>query len=116
MGRQVIVSRARIHARNIRDWDSFHDEFDRVFGFPDFYGRNMDAWIDCLTSLDCADDGMTSIHVKPGGVLTLEIADAEYLKKECPEKYDALIECAAFVNWRRMERRNAPVVALSFRV
>ena len=112
----MIVSKARIQARNIRDWDSFHDEFNRVFAFPDFYGRNMNAWIDCLTSLDCEDDGMTSIHVKPGGVLTLEIADAEYLKKECPEQYAALIECAAFVNWRRVEKGDGLVVALSFRV
>lgn len=41
-----------IPAHEITDWDSFHDVFKRVFGFPDFYGRNMDAWIDCMTDLD----------------------------------------------------------------
>jgi RNAse (barnase) inhibitor barstar len=46
------VSLARIRARNISDWKSFHAEFRRVFGFPEFYGHNMDAWIDCMTSLD----------------------------------------------------------------
>ena len=76
----MIVSLARIEARNIRDWESFHDEFHRVFGFPGFYGRNMNAWIDCMTSLDCIEDGMTSIHVSPGAVLGLEIVDAAYLK------------------------------------
>ena len=37
----VSVDCARIH-----DWNSFHDEFATVFGFPDFYGRNMNAWIE----------------------------------------------------------------------
>jgi hypothetical protein len=104
----MIVSKAVIVGRNIHDWDSFHDESKRVFGFPDFYGRNMDAWIDCVTSLDSEDDGMTSIHVRPGGILNLEIADVEYLKKECPEQFDALIDCAAFVNWRRVEVGDDP--------
>jgi barstar (barnase inhibitor) len=110
----MIVSLARIQGRSIRDWDSFHDEFHRVFGFPDFYGRNMNAWIDCMTSLDCQEDGMTSIHVSPGAVLGLEVADAAYLKGEHPEQYEALIECSAFVNWRRIEQGGRPVLALSF--
>ena len=42
-GIRMIVSLARVIGRNIRNWDSFHDEFNRVFGFPAFYGRNMDA-------------------------------------------------------------------------
>jgi len=33
----------------ITDWASFHDVFMHTLGFPDFYGRNMDAWIDCMT-------------------------------------------------------------------
>jgi len=43
-------------------------------------------------------------------------ADAAYLKKECPEQYDAVVECAAFVNWRRAEAGDEPVLALSFQV
>jgi len=116
MGSRTFVSKIRIEGRRIRDWDSFHDEFNRVFGFPDFYGRNMNAWIDCLTSLDQEEDGMTSVHVKPGHVLALEIADAAYLRKECPEQYDAVVECTAFVNWRRAEAGDEPVLALSFQV
>ncbi len=36
----------------IKDWDTFHTVFAHVFGFPDYYGRNMNAWIDCMTYLD----------------------------------------------------------------
>ena len=112
----MIVSVARVVGRNIRDWNSFHDEFDRVFGFPDFYGRNMDAWIDCMSSLDVVEAGLTSIHVAPGAVLGLEIEDGAYLKREHPEQYEAIVECSAFVNWRRIDRGRAPLLALSFNV
>jgi hypothetical protein len=83
-----------------------------VFGFPAFYGRNMDAWIDCMTSLDREDDGLTSIHVAPGSVLGLEIEGADYLKREHREQYEAIVERAAFVNWRRIQRDRLPVLAL----
>lgn len=110
----MIVSRVRIEGGTIHDWDSFHDEFQRVFGFPEFYGRNMDAWIDCMTSLDSEEDALSAVHVSPGAVLTVELADAAKLKHDHRELYDAIVECAAFVNWRRLERGLPAVLALSF--
>lgn len=112
----MLVSLAKINCDAISDWDSFHDEFDRVFAFPAFYGRNMDAWIDCMSSLDTPDDGLTGIHVEPGKVLGLALEAAASLKERCPEIYEALIECAAFVNWRRVEGGESVVIALSFHV
>ncbi|MCA9610738.1 MAG: barstar family protein [Myxococcales bacterium] len=32
-----------IPTRRIVDWDTFHDVFAEAFGFPGFYGRNLDA-------------------------------------------------------------------------
>lgn len=93
-----------------------HDEFHRAFGFPPFYGRNMDAWIDCMTSLDDEEDGLSSVHVSPGGVMTIELADAGILKERHRELYEAIIECAAFVNWRRLERGLPTILALSFNI
>jgi hypothetical protein len=93
---------------------SFHDHFAKNFGFPAFYGRNMNAWIDCMSSLDAPEDGLSSVHVAAGEVLVLCVSGAEGLKKRCPEIFDALIECAAFVNWRRIEQGEAAVLALSF--
>ena len=101
-----------IDGTQIHDRDSFHDEFARSLGFPGFYGRNMDAWIDCLTSAD-EDDGMLAVCVGPGGVLTLQIDGYAGFKKRCPELALALHECAAFVNWRRIEVGDEPVLALS---
>jgi hypothetical protein len=98
----------------IVDWDTFHDVFAAALGFPPFYGRNMDAWIDCLTYRD-KGDGMASVVVPSGDVLTLQLDDGRAFAHRCPEQYAALIECAAFVNWRRIETGDRPILALSFR-
>lgn len=105
----------RINGAAIHDWASFHDVFATALGFPGFYGRNMDAWIDCLTYADDAAAGMVAAPVPAGAVLTIEIDGVNEFAVECPEQYGALVECAAFVNWRRLERGHGPVLTLSFR-
>jgi hypothetical protein len=104
----------RLDCDRIADWDSFHTVFAEVFGFPDFYGRNMNAWIDCMGDVDAPETGMTSISVPPGGVLTIQLDGVDGFAVRCPEQYAALVECAAFVNWRRSSRGGAAVLALSY--
>jgi RNAse (barnase) inhibitor barstar len=36
-----------------------------TFGFPDFYGRNMDAWIDCMTDIDVENNEQAMIAIAP---------------------------------------------------
>jgi hypothetical protein len=57
---------------------------------------------------------MASIVVLPGDVLTLQLDEGRVFAQRCPEQYAALIECAAFVNWRRIETGARPIVTLSF--
>jgi len=101
----------RVDLAPIADWPSFHDAFAAAFGFPDFYGRNMNAWIDCMTNLDTE---FSSVRVAPGELVTLELVGMKDFKQRCPEQYDALVECAAFVNWRRRELGHAPILVMSF--
>jgi len=75
----------------IHDWGTFHDTFAQTLGFPDVYGRNMDAWIDCLTYAD-EDDGMRAITVGPEEVLTLQLEDCREFRTRCPEIYQVLID------------------------
>ncbi len=98
----------------VSDWPSFHEAFALAFGFPSFYGRNMNAWVDCLTCLDDPDAGMTSVSVPHGEVLALRLLNVAPFQSRCPDQCAALIECSAFVNHRRMETGDAPVLALSF--
>ena len=103
----------RIDADRIRDRETFHSIFAEAFGFPEFYGRNMDAWIDCLTNLDDPEAGLSVVHVKRGEVLSLVIKNAAEFKKRCPAEFEHMVECAGFVNWRRIERGEPPVLALA---
>ena len=107
---------AEIPVSEIVDWDSFHTVFASVLGFPSYYGRNLDAWIDCMTYADDRDAGMLAedFIVSAGEVLTLDLGILGDFAERCPEQFDALIDCAAFVNWRRLEVGEPPVVALSF--
>ena len=100
-----------LDASRLRDWDSFHSVFAEVFGFPDFYGRNMDAWIDCMTSLDTPDDGMASVHGSASDPVVLRLDNADSIPNEL---FDALVDCAAFVNWRRLEIGEPAILALAF--
>ena len=102
-----------IDCSKIHDWESFHHYFKKEFGFPDFYGRNMDAWIDCMTYLD-EDDEMSTIKIKNGAALTLQLQNIGSLKKRSPEIYEALLECSAFVNFRRINNGEEPILILSF--
>ena len=104
----------KVNTDEILDWDSFHDLFSKKFGFPKFYGGNMDAWIDCMTSLDSPDDGMTSIHAKQGETIILELENITSLANRNKEIYEAIIECSAFVNHRKIELGENAVLTLSF--
>jgi hypothetical protein len=95
----------------ITDWESFHDTFAAALGFPDFYGRNMNAWVDCLTY---EDDGMSAFPVRPGDVLTLQLHGCKEFRARCPVIFEALMDSAAFVNWRRIKLGDRPILALSY--
>jgi hypothetical protein len=103
----------RIPVREITDWDTFHSVFAEALGFPDWYGRNMDAWIDCVGAADTGD-GLIEVIAQPGDVLTLHIDGVDDFALRCPEQLDAIVECSAFVNWRRIEQGERPIIALSF--
>jgi len=94
-----------IKADSILNWDAFHNVFQAEFGFPAYYGRNMDAWNDCMSD---------ACH--SGGAVSLRIDDAHILKDKAPDILDALVECSAFINWRCTKDGADPLIALSLYV
>lgn len=106
--------RVKIPVGEIHDWETFHTVFAKSMGFPDFYGRNMNAWIDCMTHVDEPEDGMTTVHASKEGGLLLELGDCTELAQRCPEIYQATLDCTGFVNYRRVELGEGPVLSLSF--
>ncbi|MGM9485911.1 barstar family protein [Ideonella sp. YS5] len=101
----------RIDASKIADWASFYDSFANAFGFPQLFGRNMNAWIDCMTNLD---EEFSAVQVQTGELVCVSLEDAADFKVRCPEQYQAFVECAAFVNWRRIEIGEPPILVVSF--
>jgi len=91
------------------DWDTFHAVSQETFGFPDSYGRNMDAWIDCLTYVR-EGDGMSRFELEKDEMLEIEVSNTKAFSRRVPEVFDALVECSAFVN----SRNTGPVISLIF--
>ena len=97
-----------IETSQIRDWDSFHDVFQDALKFFEGYGRNMDAWIDCMSDFH-GDTALSNHQLPEGESIALVLRDAEDFRKRCPEIANELFDCAAFVNrryigWGRIER------------
>jgi len=92
----------RIQGNKIKNWKTFHSEFKKQMNFPDYYEENMDAWIDCVDELS---DEPTLI----------EITQGHLLKEQAPELLEAILECSAFVNFRKVEQGEQPTLMISTR-
>jgi len=101
----------RLDAAAMDGFPAFHETFSREFGFPDYYGRNMDAWIDCMSSLDVPEDGLSDLHCARGEMIALHLSNVDRMPDDV---FAALNECTAFVNWRRVEAGQPPLIALSY--
>jgi hypothetical protein len=97
----------------ISDAISFHQVFACVLGFPAFYGNNLSAWVDCMSDLDDPTAGMSSVVLAPGETLVIAVDHASDFKRNCPDMWQALLECAAFVNWRRVEQGTPALLLVS---
>ncbi|HVL77263.1 MAG TPA: barstar family protein [Noviherbaspirillum sp.] len=101
----------RLDGRQLLTWPAFHQVCRAAFGFPDFYGANMDAWIDCMSGLR-DDDGMTRFSLGPEETLEIEVVHGDALRRQAPAILEALEECVEEVNVRCAEAGEPPVLAL----
>ena len=100
-----------LDASKIKDDGSFHSAFAELIGFPAFYGGNMDAWIDCMSHLT-EEDPMSSLTVRAGEQLTIEVLEFEDFSRRKPSLSETFLRCTAFVNQRYAARGEATRVAL----
>jgi len=103
----------RIDARQLTDSAKLHAALNQAFGFPDTYGRNLDALIDCLTHLDHPKAALSRVQVLPGQVALLVLDHLE-AKGKHERQVKALLDAVAFVNWRRFEGGEPPVLAVAY--
>lgn len=96
----------------INSWLSFHRACKILFGFPDYYGNNMNAWIDCMAYIDEPETGMTTVNVPPGNTVIIELKNVSNFKSTHEEIYNALIKCTAFVNERKVEDKTGTKIEI----
>lgn len=101
-----------IPTSEITDWQSFHEVMYQSLRLPEFYGRNMNALIECLTDAGEPETGLCGVAAVGG--ICLHLNGARDLKARCQEIFDAFVEAVAFVNYRRIEAGEVPVLALSY--
>ncbi len=107
---------ALIDCNRITDWDSFHDEFTRVFGFIDDYPRTLEAWLEYMGSLDSSGYVKAAFRVTPGNIVALVLEHATELRQRDKSIYDAIIEHCSYINLCRIKDDKEPLFALSLEV
>ncbi len=74
---------AEIDGSKARTLRSFYTRIAKVFLFPDYFGKNLDALYDCLISLEV---------IGKEDVVLLIRNESQFLSKEKEEKRDAAIQ------------------------
>jgi RNAse (barnase) inhibitor barstar len=95
------MKKIKIDGSKIKDWNSFHEVFQHTFGFLEGYGKNGDAWIDCMGDIH-NDTGMSKVRVPAQEPLLLQIDDTQSIEDSCPEVLEGLSGMIAFVNNNRL--------------
>jgi RNAse (barnase) inhibitor barstar len=103
-----------LYGTNITDWPSFHLESKQAFGFPDYYGCTIDAWVDCLSYLR-DDDGMTKFHLEPDEILQIKLEQTEIMRQQAPDILEEMTFCIAGINERYADYGEKPALELILR-
>lgn len=90
-----------IDGRDLVGWPGFHDCFARTLGFPSYYGRNLDAWVDMMEeALEAGPEGKQIDRT-----VTLRVSHWQSLQDHGPAQAKALIAAIAAVNERVVDAR-----------
>jgi RNAse (barnase) inhibitor barstar len=97
-----------IDLTGVKDMATFHAAFARAMGFPEFYGKNMNAWEDCMGDLSApGQPGMTKVEVPRGEDLLLVLQGAKDLRERAPEVFGELLDSTAHVNRVKVKIKGA---------
>lgn len=97
------VVRVRLKGAAFRDWESFWDACSTAFRFGSYFGRNKDAWYECMSELDqpVREDGSSPF---PGDTLILVDYPGRALDRTVSKEIVSfLLQGCARVNAERVE-------------
>jgi len=90
--------------------DRLHERLARAFGFPDFYGGNFHALVDCWSSLRDPEDGMSAFILRdPADTVTLRVAGLTTLDRD---SLLVLLGAMQAVNQREVRVGRSPMLFL----
>ena len=95
---------------NVNSLDDLHDLLSYAFQFPDFYGKNIHALIDCLSSLPYPEHEMSGFTLDSDEVLLIETVGLSKMNLTCLSHFLTAIE---FVNQRKISRNLEKMIYLS---
>lgn len=84
----------------VKNLGEMHEALAKVFDFPDFYGKNVNALIDCWSSLRYPEDGMTGITIAHDEAVLLEVKGMSHLDQLMMNHFTVAVEA---VNERAVE-------------
>ncbi len=67
-----------------------------------------------MANLDDPSAAMTRVFAPPGGVVVVQLEHVAEFCDRRPDLYTAILDGAAFVNWRRIDLGLPAVLALSY--
>jgi RNAse (barnase) inhibitor barstar len=91
------LTRISVNGATIVNWPSFHDEFSRAFRFFEGYGRNRDAWIDCMTDLH-GPKALSGLRLPTGESIEIVLNDSATVAKSHPEIFAELLRLVRYAN------------------
>lgn len=110
------VIKIEIDLNTIKNWNDFHDIFAEKFGFPDYYGRNMNAWLDVMWDLKAPlEKSQIKVSCGENEMVVLDLLNVANCRKSNPEIFNELIDLVALTNKRWSERGLSPVLIFSYR-
>ena len=95
-----MVYTQEVDGANICCWETFHNEFQEKMGFFSGYGRNLDAWNDCMRDMYTNEEhkSLTKFNLKDGDKFVLRVVNSKKWQESSPETYAAFLECTNFCN------------------
>jgi hypothetical protein len=109
------VAVIEVQIEQITDWATFHEVFAQALHFPDYYGKNGDAFIDCLRDIAHYDTN-PDLRLAEGETLTMYLGDhIQEFRRRCSEQLEALQDWVAFVNTDDVDEGVPPRILIAFR-
>ncbi|WP_143310278.1 barstar family protein [Chitinophaga vietnamensis] len=96
----------------INSLETLHHTLKEQMGFPDFYGANIHALIDCLSSIRYPEDGMSKITLEKDEILMIETTQ---LSQASEVLLRHLLIAVEDVNNRQIARGNQPDIYICLR-